>query len=977
MNNYKASTTSEFRQIPFWSLNDLLTESEMRRQVNEFGKAGFGGYFLHSRIGLVTPYMKDEWMKTLAAAIDEGRKLGLEPWLYDEDKWPSGYAGGEVPEKRVENRLKYIMCIPENFDDIIIEKSSIGNYYPFKSKEDVREQLKSSVFLKKIKGPDGDYSLYIWTLPWGDKPLNGSCYVDLMNPQTVQDFIDSTYEKYKKEFGAYFGNLIPGIFTDEPSAIYPWPNIPFKFLHWTQNFDIIFEELNSYKIIDHFEELFFETGEFYAVRYDYYKTLAKMFIESYSKKIYDWCTKNNLIFTGHYLGEDNLLVNFICSFSTLRTYEYETYPGMDALGEKISEFLNYTMMKQVSSVAEQLGKKRVLSETYGGAGWNMTIENQKLIADTQLILGINFFTPHLAHYSLRGERKRDYPASIFYQQPYWYDYKIYNDYLNHLCTILTQGKRELNILFVHPIESLWVEYTPFDKNSIMKRDNKFLKFSDELIKHQKDYHFVDEDILSRYGKIENGKLVIGDFTYGFIILLEPATIRKTTLDFLNNIFKNESEIYFIDSYPKYIDGRIANKDFSGFAKIDNNVFLENIDKYLPQKFTISGDREKIILHWRKIGDDEICYLMNTDVNSPADFDLVVQGNNDEFEKIVFISGDTERIPNDYTETSVKVSLKLAPSETILLKKSPRKSLPLPKVESVSRDIVKLSGNWRISDHSLNSLPLDNCKLTVSGVENEYSCNIIFAKNILKEHYQKKVNIQYEFFIQNIDKIKNEIYFVSEPVKSQQIVINNRLLLKKSEGWWTDISFQKYPIKEYLKEGMNIVNLEVIAYPENEYEAVYIIGEFDVRSDDKINYKISPIEIEIKSNDLTENGYPFFSGKIKLRRTFNIDIKRIKKVNLKYDSSNAIAHNIFINSQYAGNIIWQPYSLEITDLLRDGENEITCELVSSLRNLLGPLHNTNYHPVLVGPEQFDNIENWSDCYTLINFGLPDNLRLEYY
>ena len=55
-----------------------------------------GGFFMHSRTGLATPYLGREWMKAVETCTQEAKKLGLEAWLYDEDRWPSGAAGGLV-----------------------------------------------------------------------------------------------------------------------------------------------------------------------------------------------------------------------------------------------------------------------------------------------------------------------------------------------------------------------------------------------------------------------------------------------------------------------------------------------------------------------------------------------------------------------------------------------------------------------------------------------------------------------------------------------------------------------------------------------------------------------------------------------------------------------------------------------------------------------------------------------------------------
>ena len=55
-----------------------------------------GGFFIHSREGLETEYLSTEWMEDVKFCVDKARENDLELWIYDEDKWPSGAAGGMV-----------------------------------------------------------------------------------------------------------------------------------------------------------------------------------------------------------------------------------------------------------------------------------------------------------------------------------------------------------------------------------------------------------------------------------------------------------------------------------------------------------------------------------------------------------------------------------------------------------------------------------------------------------------------------------------------------------------------------------------------------------------------------------------------------------------------------------------------------------------------------------------------------------------
>ncbi|MEM2936493.1 MAG: glycoside hydrolase, partial [Candidatus Bathyarchaeia archaeon] len=99
----------EFRGAPFWSWNDRLEDQELVRQIAEMDEKGWGGFFMHAREGLVTPYMTGEWMDRIETCVKEAERRGMGAWLYDEDKWPSGFAGGMVPAKSSEYRGKALL----------------------------------------------------------------------------------------------------------------------------------------------------------------------------------------------------------------------------------------------------------------------------------------------------------------------------------------------------------------------------------------------------------------------------------------------------------------------------------------------------------------------------------------------------------------------------------------------------------------------------------------------------------------------------------------------------------------------------------------------------------------------------------------------------------------------------------------------------------------------------------------------------
>ena len=50
---------TEYKPIPFWSWNDKLEPEELRRQVCWMRQNGIGGFFMHARSGLKTPYLSE------------------------------------------------------------------------------------------------------------------------------------------------------------------------------------------------------------------------------------------------------------------------------------------------------------------------------------------------------------------------------------------------------------------------------------------------------------------------------------------------------------------------------------------------------------------------------------------------------------------------------------------------------------------------------------------------------------------------------------------------------------------------------------------------------------------------------------------------------------------------------------------------------------------------------------------------------
>lgn len=97
----------------------------------------------------------------------------------------------------------------------------------------------------------------------------------------------------------------------------------------------------------------------------------------------------------------------------------------------------------------QNGREGVVSELYGVTHWDFDFKGHKLQGDWQTALGVTIRVPHLAFMSMEGEAKRDWPASINYQSPWWEQYSYIENYFARVNTALTRGKALVRVAVVH------------------------------------------------------------------------------------------------------------------------------------------------------------------------------------------------------------------------------------------------------------------------------------------------------------------------------------------------------------------------------------------------------------------------------------------------------------------------------------------------------------------------------------------------
>ena len=222
-----ANPPASHRTAPLWVWNDLMSEEQIAFQLKEMKEHGFGGAFVHPRPGLITEYLSDEWFERWGYALRTAKELGLKLYIYDEDSYPSGFAGGAVsaqlPDCLVCGMNYTVIDLKVNkqerhIHDMLPPDDPLAVFTCRETENGIEILEDISVYPKNRWAEFGDM-VFVCNLvkPGTTGWLAGFSFVDLLRPEVTKAFIESTHEKYFERFGKDFGDAIPALFTDEPA----------------------------------------------------------------------------------------------------------------------------------------------------------------------------------------------------------------------------------------------------------------------------------------------------------------------------------------------------------------------------------------------------------------------------------------------------------------------------------------------------------------------------------------------------------------------------------------------------------------------------------------------------------------------------------------------------------------------------------------------------------------------------------------
>jgi hypothetical protein len=568
-------------------------------------------------------YMQSEnhW-NTLARAVKNCSQLGLRVWIYDEDGYPSGSAGGLVLKENPDYEALSLTYDPNRQE-------------PFALRRAYEHTHASNNYAAARR------------------------YPNLIDDKAVKSFIDITHQAYRQRLSEYFGNTIEAFFTDEPSLIAV--NIgalpesvrknvrvvdpldetlaPLASVPWVPDLPQLYEQRYGEDIIASRRSLFFgDKQEDRRVRRQFWALISDLVAQRYFGRLQEWAAEHNVASSGHALWEEMPLHHVPLYGNALKALRRMDIPGLDMLSSDPQAVIYTGWMTAILPASAALfnGGRKVMTEVSDFSqimdnGKAVSLEHMQATAAWQAALGVTEFTLYY-DYSKRSAE----------------DYRSYCEYVGRLNAVLRDAQPTCRVLLYYPIYDLWSEYLPIPgKLTVESQSDRaqmlvssFMELGQQMVRRQVNFALADHELLSQ-ADVQSSQLQIRGHQFGAIVLPADAIPPKTAMEKIKQFKSN---------------GGIVIQPAAQGAGID---FEKLSGLYASGSLSIPNDR--IILGRFQRDSREILILVNVS-SEPYHGDISCR------KSASWLAADpaTGHIETATTDTNGKIKISLKPRSAIFL-----------------------------------------------------------------------------------------------------------------------------------------------------------------------------------------------------------------------------------------------------------------------------------------------------------------------
>jgi hypothetical protein len=990
----------EYGPAPLLVFNDEhegeAGEARITSVLEGHERVGYGGVFLHPRPGLMTEYLSARWFELMRHAVAECKRIGLVPYLYDENSYPSGFAGGHVPARVPEARSRYVGAVfGRGPDGIPEDRLSLYAWDGGRSGRAVED------------GGIGAGQEWVAFVMRSMQPLawhGETVYPSLLDPRTTEAFLETTYEAYRRELGGLWDE-IPAVFTDEPhlpaEGHGPWS----PGLHVTPYLLGQFRQRKGYDLRPSLASVFYDVGEYRRVRFDLYDLMHELWMENWALPMEGWCQEHGVALTGHYLEHD-----WPCPYATpghVHMLAHMQWPGTDMLetfllkGHDFHDIQNFhpspdgrephglMYLRQVHSVANQLGKERVIDESWGAGGNDSRPEDWSRIGRWLVVHGVNLLVPHLSFTTMRGTRKSDHPQTFSDHSPAYEHLRPLNEELSRLCLVSNRGRIEQRILVLDPLTTGYclsrkadcipegdagsshnAGAPPGEKQfnravaSVLNLQRDFGELTQDLGDAQADFDLGDEYVIEEFGRTEGDKIRVGEQRYEVVVWPPLMTnLRGATAEVLGEYLAAGGLLCGVRPEEITVEGR--DSDLLGqWERLfpdncrwfeDQGALIRALLERVPPRLKLDNPPHTGLAHMRRVEHD--CELFVVVNSSPETLDsgFEIETGRDRLYELDPSSGACYPLEVAREEGGLRGGLRLGARAATVLWATDEEAQAgeRPPALSLGREGtgLELESVERVGP---NVLVVDYCELEHGGEirepEHVYAANealwaahgmetngwmatIQYRDQILARNTKMPSGsggtVRYRFTLSE-DLDPSGIRLAIETPELWETKINTKSLDPTIGERWLDDHTRAIEVGALLVSGENVVELDGRPFDvRREIESIYLLGSFSC-AQDAAGFGLAPPRL-LGLGSWRQQGHPFYDREVAY--TFRLPEGNTRGV-LSLDEDDW--HGSFLIVEQSGRVItrlWEPpYEVSM-----ERDEFVTLRVVGLPKNLLGPWH----------------------------------------
>ena len=532
---------------PFWFWNGQIKEEEILRQLELIRNSGCRGAVIHARKGNKIPYLSERWFELVRYTCSHAGKKGLKIWIYDEDGYPSGNAGGKVQALHPEVMQKSLLFQYEGTDP---EQPAFAAYDP-----------ESYQRLDETRVPANTPALRFHL-----KEL--AAHVDTLNPLSAELFLKITHERYYQELHDFFGSVIEAFYTDDVSFLscltsgYVFSPVLEK--EWHRRY--------GQSVLESLPFLVEELPGSSEIRTRYFRLAQELFLKNFIIPQRQWCNEHGVCYIGHLCYDEGPQNSSICSFTSAMPFmKNQDVPSIDDFLLEMSDqrylgrpynddslrvlhvgnrrLASLKTYKQGASIAHQFGTGKLSAETLTYLLWEISPDFLNLQMFFELGMGVNLITPHAFYYTIGDVAGYDSVPSYFFQQPWFSHCNLMFSTWTHIAELLIQGNFHCKVLVLEPSGDIgamcgkevladFPMQTREPRESVHEIHDVLIRVIQLLLRRHVGFDLGDEVLVAENAIAGNGVLKVGNMNYDTVILTDQEHLSGRMRNILDDFQKS-------------------------------------------------------------------------------------------------------------------------------------------------------------------------------------------------------------------------------------------------------------------------------------------------------------------------------------------------------------------------------------------------------------------------------------------------------